>query len=129
MMNTQPNRPCIFIAEDEMMLAMLLEEVLEVAGYRVLMAARLAKGLELIAEHQVDAAILDINLAGQDSFPLAQVLQGRQIPFVFASGYGKIGLPEIYQDVAVLQKPYTVTDIESAIATMLRREDQQGHSS
>jgi DNA-binding response OmpR family regulator len=110
----------VLIAEDEMLLAMLLSDLMENAGYRVLMIARLAKGLELAASEPIDVAILDINLAGQDSFPLADALCRRGIPFVFASGYGRDDVPEAYRDVAVLQKPYDTAEIQAAIATLLR---------
>jgi DNA-binding response OmpR family regulator len=108
------------VAEDEMLVAMLLEEILADAGYRVLMAARLAKGLDMAKTQAIDAAILDINLAGQDSFPLADLLQRRHVPFVFASGYGSLGLPVAYQDIDILQKPYTMGEILGTIQEMLQ---------
>ncbi len=67
--------PCILLAEDEMMLAMMLEDRLRASGYRVLKAARLAKCLELADSQLIDLAILDINLAGEQSFPVAVVLR------------------------------------------------------
>ena len=113
-------QPSILVAEDEMLLAMMLSDLMANAGYRVLMAARLAKGIELAASEPIDAAILDINLAGQDSFPLADALSRRGIPFVFASGYGRGDVPDAYRDVAVMKKPYDIEEIEAAIATLLR---------
>jgi DNA-binding response OmpR family regulator len=113
-------QPSVLIAEDEMLLAMMLSDLMENAGYHVLVTARLAKGLELAASEPIDAAILDINLAGQDSFPLADALSRRGIPFIFASGYGRDDVPEAHRDVAVLQKPYDTAEIQAAIATLLR---------
>lgn len=121
-MSASPGRPCVLVAEDEMLVAMMLEAILEEAGYRVLMAARLPKALEISASQTIDAAILDINLGGQASFPLADALQKKNIPFVFASGYGPDGLPEAYRHVRVLQKPYDVAEIEGAVATLLKRD-------
>lgn len=117
-MNPAPRQQCILVAEDEMMIAMLLEDLMEHAGYRVLMVSRLAKGLELAASETIDAAILDINLAGQSSFPMADALRRRSIPFIFASGYGGEGLPEAYRGVTVLQKPYDLSEIKTSLASL-----------
>jgi len=111
--------PCVLVAEDEMLVAMMLEDVVQRAGFRVLLTARLGQGLELAATESIDCAILDINLAGEDSFPLAAELRLRSVPFVFASGYGSDGLPDEYLDVGVLLKPYSVKHIEDALARML----------
>jgi DNA-binding response OmpR family regulator len=121
-MNSRADRLNVLVVEDEMLVAMMLEAILEEAGYRAFMAARLAKGLEIATNELIHAAILDINLAGQTSFPIADVLKGRGIPFVFASGYGSSGVPEAYHYAPVLQKPYDVAEIEAAIASLLKRE-------
>ena len=94
----------ILMVEDEMNLAMMLEDILEDAGYRVLKAGRLPQALEIVAQSgldeasRIDVAILDINLAGVQVFPLAEILRARSVPFVFTSGYGRDGIPEDYRD-------------------------------
>ncbi|MEO6228351.1 MAG: response regulator [Thermomonas sp.] len=119
----------ILMVEDEMNLAMMLEDILGDAGYHVLKAARLPKALELVAqfylegEHRIDAAILDINLAGVEVFPLAAVLLTRGVPLVFTSGYGKDGIPDKYSDCAVLQKPYGADSILSTLQAMIGGPD------
>lgn len=118
--------PCVLIAEDEMIVAMMLEDLMERAGYRVLLVARLERGLELAASEPIDAAILDINLAGQMSFPLADALQLRRIPFMFASGYGREGLSERHHDAMVLQKPYGMSEIKAALNALLASGSQAG---
>ena len=118
--------PCVLIAEDEMIVAMMLEDLMERAGYRVLLVSRLARGLELAASEPIDAAILDINLAGQSSFPLADALQQRRIPFMFASGYGREGLSERHRDAMVLQKPYGMSQIQAALLALLATGVQAG---
>ena len=120
------NLPCVLIAEDEMTVAMMLEDLMERAGYRVLLVARLERGLELAASEPIDAAILDVNLAGQTSFPLADALQQRRIPFMFASGYGREGLSERHRDAMVLQKPYGMSELKSALCALLANGDQAG---
>ncbi len=106
---------CVLLAEDEMMLAMMLEDRLEHFGYQVLKAARLTACLALADSAPIDLAILDINLAGETIFPVAEVLQRRGIPFVFSSGYGEDGLPATRKGEKVLQKPYDTKQLMSML--------------
>ena len=104
--------PRVLVVEDEAMVAMMLEDMLDDLGCAVVgPAASLQKGLELARSAAVDAAVLDVNLAGEKVFPIADVLTERGIPFVFATGYGRAGLRE--QDTArpVVQKPYSAQDL------------------
>ena len=114
-MSDESNKPCVLLAEDEMMVAMMLEDRLEHFGYQVLKAARLAKGLELAESAQIDLAILDINLAGEQSFPAALVLRRRGIPFVFSSGYDDQDVPEVWRNEKILQKPYDTRQLTAAL--------------
>lgn len=118
-MTTDSNLPCILVAEDEMMLAMMLEDRLTASGYQVIKAARLAKCLELAESAPIDLAILDINLAGEQSFPAAVVLRRRGIPFLFSSGYGDQDLPEAWRSKKVLQKPYDSRQLMAALTLLL----------
>ncbi|MEO8855701.1 MAG: response regulator [Burkholderiaceae bacterium] len=117
-MNADQKLPCILLAEDEMLLAMMLEDQLIKAGYQVIKGARLTKCLELAESAAIDLAILDINLAGEVSFPVALVLRRRSIPFVFSSGYGDAGLPEIWRNEKILQKPYDVRQLTAMLTTL-----------
>ena len=110
--------PCVLLVEDEMCLAMMLQDLLEDAGYRVLKAARLTKCLELAESALIDMAILDINLAGEVSFPAALVLRRRGIPFVFSSGYGGEDIPEMWRNETVLQKPYDTRQLTAALTAL-----------
>ncbi len=118
----------ILMVEDEMNLAMMLEDILLDAGYCVLKAARLPQALQLLedsgtaVDSRVSAAILDINLAGVLVFPLADALRARDVPFVFTSGYGRDGLTAAYRDDPVLQKPYSSQSILKTLQTMLGNE-------
>jgi CheY-like chemotaxis protein len=109
---------CVLLAEDEMMVAMMLEDRLEHFGYQVLKAARLPACLALAESAPIDVAILDINLAGQVSFPVAEVLRRRGIPFVFSSGYGDDGLPAPWKGEKVLQKPYDTNQLISILNSL-----------
>lgn len=119
-MNEKEAKPLILVAEDEMLIAMMLEDTLLSEGFRPLMVARVAKGVELASVEPVAAAILDINLSGQDSFPIADILERRHIPFMFSSGYGKAALPDIYKRVKVLQKPFAIAEVMAALILLLK---------
>jgi DNA-binding response OmpR family regulator len=109
----------ILIAEDESMVAMLLEDLLGDAGHHVLLAETLADALTLAQAEKIDAAILDVSLGRDDSFPLADVLRQRSVPFLFASGYGREGIPDRFADVTILQKPYDMKALSAALGQLL----------
>jgi CheY-like chemotaxis protein len=97
----------ILIVEDELMIRMLLEDMLDELGYSVAgEAAHIDEALAAAANPDLDIAILDVNLHGRTIAPVADVLAGRGIPFVFATGYGEQGLPEGYRDRPTLRKPF-----------------------
>ena len=119
MIDTARAVPCVLIVEDEMQLAMMLEDILSDAGCRVIKAARLPAALALAGSEAIDAAILDINLAGTKAFPVADVLHRRGIPFMFASGYGDDGLVAPYIGWEMLQKPYGMKQLQQALESLL----------
>lgn len=107
----------ILIVEDEPIVAMCLEDMLDVLGHvAVGPAARLCDGLALAQVEAIDAAILDINLAGERSTPIAYALRARGVPFAFASGYA--AGPEGFETVPLIAKPYRLNDIEGALAAI-----------
>ena len=118
-MNDANRQCCVLIVEDEMCLALILEDILEEAGHSVLKAARLPAALAFAESAQIDAAILDINLAGTTVFPAADALRRRGIPFLFTSGYGEKGLPPDYENWPMLQKPYGVERLQRALSNLL----------
>jgi CheY-like chemotaxis protein len=79
-------------------------------------AARISRALELVATETFEAALLDINLDGEMSWPVAEALRARGIPFVLSTGYetGQI-LPENLAGAAVVKKPYDVAQLKKAI--------------
>ena len=106
----------ILIVEDEMLVAMSIEDMLLEHGFEVAgIASRLAPALALAREGRFDAAMLDVNLAGEASFPVADLLAERGIPFLFATGYGLAGLDERYRGHPVLQKPFRAAELRKAI--------------
>lgn len=106
----------ILIVEDEMLVAMLLSDIVQDLGHEPLRPRmRLPAALEAAEHEQFDMAILDINLAGEKSFPVADCLDRRGIPYVFASGYGEAGLAGWSRTAVVIQKPYDDRQIGSQI--------------
>ena len=106
----------VLIVEDEMLVAMNIEDMLLDLGHEVAgLASRLEPALALAREGAFDIAMLDVNLAGQPSFPVADVLAARGIPFLFATGYGIMGIIKQYRGRPVLQKPFRAADIRDAL--------------
>jgi len=111
--------PCILVVEDEMLVAMMLEDMLTDIGYRVVKASRLTKAASLAATADIDCAILDVNLDGETSYPVANALRQRGIPFLFSTGYNAASLNESYREFPVLAKPYSPQDLQQALEKSL----------
>jgi CheY-like chemotaxis protein len=111
---------CVLVVEDEMLVAMMLEGMLRDFGYRVIKAARVAKAVGLVTTEAIDVAILDVNLAGEPSYKVAEELRRRGIPFVFASGYDPAAIRADFRDTAVLRKPYLAHDVQQLLANTIR---------
>jgi CheY-like chemotaxis protein len=109
----------VLVVEDEPVVAMCLEDILDALGcVPVGPAGRLSEGLALAESEPLDAAILDINLAGERSTPIAEMLRARGVPFAFASGYGSA--PEGFAGkVPLIEKPYGERDVEVALRALL----------
>ncbi len=104
------------VVEDEPLVALLIEDHLRDLGVEdVVFAHSLEAGLRLARDVPCDFAVLDINLNGERSFPIADVMRQRDIPFLFSSGYGSRDLEERYADHPVLTKPYSAQAFQEAI--------------
>ena len=99
-----------------MLVGMLIEEMLQELGYELAaLATHLEQALSLARSESFDFAVLDINLDGKQSFPVADVIRARGLPFVFATGYGSRILGEPYTDTPILQKPFSLADLRRAL--------------
>lgn len=114
--NAPINAARVLVVEDELLIAMLIEDYLGELGYEVVgPAMRLERGLELARTERLDFAVLDINLSSQLSFPIADILRERGIPFIFATGGGRRGLEGRHEDAVMLHKPFDLSDLERAL--------------
>ena len=111
---------CVLVVEDEMLVAMMLEGMLKDIGYRVIKATRVAKATGLATTEAIDFAILDVNLAGEPSYPVADELRRRGIPFVFSTGYAPGKLRADLRDIPVLRKPYRTEDVQHLLTEAFR---------
>lgn len=112
----------ILVLEDEFIIAMELEDVLGMEhGAHVHIASTPQAALDILERYPVDVAILDVNIAGESSFPVARVLSERGIPFLFATGYeAASSAMEAFSAVPVLAKPYTMSSVVAALRGMIR---------
>lgn len=105
------------VVEDEAMVAMSLEDVITDLGLQVVgPVARLDKALPIAGSEDLAGAILDVNIAGEQIYPVAEVLAARSIPFVFVTGYNAGGLREDFRSRPVLQKPFSDEQVRELIA-------------
>src|SRR5208282_4610550 len=106
----------VLVVEDELMIRMLLQDMLADLGHTLAgEAGRIEEALTLAKQSEFDLAILDVNLNGQPISPVVEVLVGRGLPFVFATGYGQRGVPEPYRKTPTLQKPFQLDALAQAI--------------
>lgn len=110
----------ILLVEDEALVAMLLEDmVIELGGTVVGPEGQLDLAMILAADEPLDAAILDINLAGKRSHAVADIFLQRGVPFAFASGYGPLGVDARHRDVPMLIKPFNLQEVASVLRRLL----------
>jgi CheY-like chemotaxis protein len=103
-----------------MIVAWLLEDMLADLGCAVVgPAARINQALAMVEAEAIDVAVLDVNLNGQMSYPIADALAARGVPFVFSTGYDKDRLLDGYRIVPVLQKPYHRAELEDTLAKLV----------
>ncbi len=108
----------LLLVEDSMMIALDAQAALEAIGATVEIASSVADGLRAVSLTEFTGAVLDVNLRGETSSGLADALLGRQLPFVFATGYGdQINIPERFRTIPKVSKPYDAATIAAALRT------------
>lgn len=118
-MENSPAPLRILLVEDEMLVAMLLEDMLSDAGHAIVgPLSRVDKAVEAARAEAVDLAILDVNVGGEEIYPVAEILAERGVPFAFATGYGVHGLREPWQKRPALQKPFNRSELFRIVAEL-----------
>ena len=111
----------VLVVEDEMLIALQLEDMLADAGCIVVGPfARVADALAVAKAEIVDLALLDVNIAGEKSFPVAHVLEKRGVPFLFVTGYGQAALPHDRPDWEAVGKPFFPDQVAERLAQKVR---------
>jgi len=112
----------VFVVEDEALVLMTLEDMLGELGCAVAASAtRIDAALPAAGSASFDVALLDVNVAGRRIDPVAELIAARGIPMVFLTGYDRPSLPARFQDCGLLQKPYLLADLETALRIALAR--------
>jgi CheY-like chemotaxis protein len=110
----------VLVVEDEYLIRMLLEDMLDELGYGVAAAVgTIAEASQIARDGEFSAAILDVNLDGQEIYPVADILAERGLPFVFVTGYGERSLPAAYRGRPALQKPFQAEQLKTALAGLI----------
>ena len=101
--------PCknrVLIAEDEALVAIMMEDLAVEFGWSVVGPfAKASDALAAAKSDNIDAAVLDVNLGGESVYPVADVLAARGVPFVFTTGYGAESIDRRFARTPILQKP------------------------
>ena len=118
---TDAPRRRVLIVEDELLIAMLVEQMVEDLGFAAVgPALTVDEALSMIDRERLDCAVLDMNLGhGVSSAPVASALRAKGVPFLFASGYGSNGGIENLSAAPVLNKPFLTHDLERALRSIL----------
>lgn len=117
----------VLIVEDEIIVAMFMEDVLAEFGYDVAgVVSHLDEAMARALDY--DLAVLDVHLNGRDVFDFADKLTAQEVPFIFATGYGMRGIPERHRGCPVLQKPFQPADLKRALEILLEAVTKSGAS-
>jgi CheY-like chemotaxis protein len=119
------DKPRILIVEDEIVVALFMEDILTEFGFEVVgVVGHLNDAMNRSADF--DIAVLDVHLNGQSVFDFADMLAARGVPFVFATGYGERGIPDRHRGRPVLQKPFLPEDLKRVLQQAAQAGGQSG---
>ncbi len=112
----------VLLVEDEFLILLSLEKMLGDLGCDVVTSVpRVAKALAMLDTVGAAAAVLDVNVAGEPVYPVAEALAVRGIPLVFTTGYGDSGIAAPWKDSPIVQKPFSQDQLARALRTALAR--------
>ncbi len=114
-------RPAVLLVEDEVMIRMMVGDMLTDLGYTVAgEAGDIDEAVRLVQVTDFDIALLDVNVNGKVITPVAEAVQMRGRPLIFATGYGSQGVPEKFRSLPALQKPFQMSTLERALKDALK---------
>jgi CheY-like chemotaxis protein len=117
----------ILVVEDTGIVASEIMRLLRDLGCRVVgPVTTLKDALRSAHDEQIDGALLDVNLQGEEAFPAADTLLERHIPFLFLTGYSQRSLPAKYRQLPCLEKPFTRRSIHARSQWRAERGDAPG---
>lgn len=131
-MNARRNTPFlsleglnILIVEDEAAVSFLVEDMLQDLGCTAVRhASSVHEALAILEQNRhPDCAVLDVNLRDELAYPVAEKLDRMEIPFIFATGYGRKGIPADWLIKPVVQKPFDAGNLCAALNVVLAREE------
>jgi CheY-like chemotaxis protein len=113
----------ILIIEDEMLILMMIEDMLADLGCEsVAVASKIGQAIGLIDGQEFDTAMLDMNLNGIESYPIADALAARDVPYFFSTGNSLTNVKDGYRDQDVLKKPFTFDQLSNMLSRSLLRQ-------
>ena len=122
---TNPSDTTLLVVEDEFLIALGLELILQDAGYHVLEpVTTIEEALAVVATQPADLALLDVNLAGHQVYPVADALASKNVPYIFLSGCEESDLPPRFAGVRLLVKPFSADKLLNAIRQVLGDGEQ-----
>jgi CheY-like chemotaxis protein len=125
--SARPPGARVLVVEDEIAIAVLLEEELAEAGYEVVgPAGTVEHAASLIANETIDVAVLDINLSGRSIGEILSPLVERGIPFVFMTGYEELELPDWVPPTPRFAKPFHVPDLVARLPALIAAGKARG---
>jgi len=121
MAGIRPAGCSVFLVEDEVMIRMMVADMLQELGHSVAAeAGEIGEAVKLAQSTEFDLAILDVNVNGKVITPVAELINARNRPFIFATGYGSSGLPPEYRDRPALQKPFQLETLAQMINSAMK---------
>jgi DNA-binding response OmpR family regulator len=117
------------VIEDAPLISMDIETTLNEVGCKVIgPAGTIDQARDLIGATKLDAALVDVNLAGQSVEELASALTGKGVPFAFVTGYGRDALPQQFRGAAMLSKPFQSNELIATVERLIGSRSQSSAS-
>lgn len=118
----------VLVVEDEPLIGMDIEDAVKELGHEVVgPIAELGEAVDLAANTALECAILDINIRGGRSYPVADMLLKRGLPVLLLTGYGAQSLPQRLREVVRLAKPFTAEQLDKEIRNLCARAANSGN--